>query len=162
MCFLLKKNMFNRTKKKNNCEKWGYIYELLPNLYSPFLLSPPCCRILIFIVIPWHPRKHIFDVNSLTNIATEICQQVCVCVCYSLMVSGFRGRSWGGSCPWCHKQLPEVVISQFGPENTRMVNKHAFTRSYGKTNVFLCQSDTHWAAALWSSTSWPSGARGLE
>lgn len=48
-----------------------------------------------------------------------------VFVCRSLMVSGLGRRRRGGRRTWCHKQLPEVIIGQLGPEMMHIVNAHS-------------------------------------
>lgn len=48
-----------------------------------------------------------------------------VFVCRSLMVSGLGRRCRGRRRTWCHKQLPEVIIGQLGPEMMHIVNTHA-------------------------------------
>lgn len=48
-----------------------------------------------------------------------------VVVCRSLMVSGLGRWCRRGRRTWCHKQLPEVIIGQLGPEMMHIVNAHA-------------------------------------
>lgn len=70
-------------------------------------------------------------------------------VCHSLMVSGL-GRWCGGGCrAWCHKQLPEVIVGQLGPEMMDVVNTdaqgHAELRdpSVTLTGQILCGRPHH-------------------
>lgn len=107
------------------------------NQDSPLLLPPPCCWILILIVVPWHSGKnnklsqyqHLHDHPSLS---------VSKCFGHSLMVSGLRGRGWGGSRPWGHQQLPEVIIGQFGPKET-----HKIILLYPCKHIISCPSEVY-------------------
>lgn len=51
------------------------------------------------------------------------------------MVSGLGGWSGGRRRSWRHQQLPEVVIGQFGPEETDMVTKHSCVRPHAHTHI---------------------------
>lgn len=95
------------------------------------------------------------------------------------MVARFGGwrRCWRS--PRGHKKLPEVFIGQLGPTREGRNRNHHFQRALEEEQV-LCDRDgeqvpqswsapvtsaspcTHWWKECESSTSWPSGARGLE
>lgn len=54
------------------------------------------------------------------------------------MVPGLGRGGCGGRRPRRHQQLPEVIIGQFGPEETHVVNTQTptDTRSNGQKNSF--------------------------
>ncbi len=51
------------------------------------------------------------------------------------MVPGLGGRGRGGRRPWSHQQLPEVIIGQFGPTETHVVNTHTHTHTHTQSNT---------------------------